>query len=133
MPETNLVYSYWPCTFTFNALALFVMLRLIHTWPSTDTNMTSDRWSYLHENIIFLAIILILKHVLLRLMQKYLIPVINCLLCCMNWYSWGAVRSSHRIRTRSHRISMVVKFYNHTLGLRYGCIPMRYDPPLVLF
>ena len=21
-------------------------------------------------------------------MQKYLNPVINCLLCCMNWYSW---------------------------------------------
>ena len=26
----------------------------------------------------------------------------------------------------SHRIRIVVKFYNHTLRLRYGCIPMQY-------
>ena len=58
-------------------------------WPSTDTNTTSDQWSYLHKNIIFLVIILILKHVLFRLMQKYLSPVINCLLCCMSLYSSG--------------------------------------------
>ena len=101
------------------------ILRLIHMQPSTDTNMTSAQWCYLHNNIIFLIIILILKHVLVRLMQKYLILVINCLLCCMNWYSWGVIRSSHRIRTRSHRIRtrshcirIVVKFYNHTLRLR---------------
>ena len=87
--------------------------------------MTSAQWCYLHKNIIFLVIILILKHVLVRLMQKYLILVINCLLCCINWYSWDVIRSSHRIR-------MVVKFYNHTLRLRYGRIPMRYYPPLVL-
>ena len=30
-------------------------------------------------------------------MQKYLSPIINCRLCCMNWYSWGVIRSSHRI------------------------------------
>ena len=48
-------------------------------------NTTSDQWSYLHKNIIFLVIILTLKHVLLRLMQTYLSPVINCLLCWMNW------------------------------------------------
>ena len=107
-------------------------LRLIHMQPSTDTNMTSAQWCYLHNNIIFLVIILILKHVLVRLMQKYLILVINCLLCCMNWYSWGVIRSSHRIRTRSHCICIVVKFYNHTLRLRYGRIQMRYYPPLVL-
>ena len=57
------------------------------TDPSTDTNMTSDQWFYPHKNIIFLVIILILKHVLFRLMQKYLSPVISCFLCCMNWYS----------------------------------------------
>ena len=102
-------------------------------WSYLHTNTTSDQWSYLHKNIIFLVIILILKLVLLRLMQKYLIPVINCLLCCMNWYSWGVIRSSHRIRTRSHRIRIVVKFYNHTLRLRHGCILMLYYPPLVLF
>ena len=107
-------------------------LRLIHMQPSTDTNKTSAQWCYLHNNIIFLVIILILKHVLVRLMQKYLILVINCLLCCMNWYSWGVIRSSHRIRTRSHCIRIVVKFYNHTLRLRYGRIQMRYYPPLVL-
>ena len=33
----------------------------------------------------------------------------------MNWYSWDVIRSSHHIRTRSHRIRIVVKFYNHTL------------------
>ena len=59
--------------------------------------MTSTQWCYLHNNIIFLVIILILKHVWVKLMQKYLILVINCLLCCMNWYSWGVIRSSHRI------------------------------------
>ena len=94
--------------------------------------MTSAQWCYLHNNIIFLVIILILKHVLVRLMQKYLILIINCLLCCMNWYSWGVIRSSHRIRTRSHCIRIVVKFYNHTLRPRYGRIQMRYYPPLVL-
>ena len=96
------------------------MLRLIHMYPATDTNTTSDQWPCLHKNIIFLVIILILKHVLFRLMQKYLIPVINCLLCCMNWYSWGVIRKSHRIGTCSHRIRMAVKFYNHTLRLRCG-------------
>ena len=90
-------------------------------YSSTDTNMTSDQWSYLHKTIMFLVIILILKHILFRLMQKYLNLVINRLLCCMNWYSWGVIRSLHRIRTRSYRIRIVVKFYNHTLRLRYGC------------
>ena len=51
--------------------------------------MTSDQWSYLHKNIIFLVITLILKHVLFRLMQKYLSPIINCLLCSISWYSFG--------------------------------------------
>ena len=97
------------------------MLRLIHMQPSTDTNTMSDQWSYLHKNIIFLVIILILKHVQFRLMQKYLSSVINCLLCCMNWYTWSVIRKSRRIRTRSHRIRMVVKFYNHTLRLRCRC------------
>ena len=109
------------------------MLRLIHVQPSADTNTTSDQWFYHHKNIIFLVIILILKHVLFRLMQKYLGLVINCLSCCMNWYSWGVIRSSHRIRTRSHRIRIVVKFYSHALRVRYGCIPMWYYPPVVLF
>ena len=72
--------------------------------------------------MILLVIILILKHVLFRLMQKYLSPVINCLLCCMNWYSWGVIRKSHRIRTRSHRIRMVVKCYNHTVRMRSDAV-----------
>ena len=32
---------------------------------------------------------LISKHVLFKVNQKYLSLVINCLSCCMNWYSWG--------------------------------------------
>ena len=52
--------------------------------------------------------------------------------CCMNWYSHGVIRSSHRIRTRSRPIRIVVKFYNHTLQLRYGCIPTQYFPLSVL-
>ena len=70
--------------------------------------MTSDQRSYLHKNIIFLVITLILKHAPFILKQKYLIHVTNCLLRCMNWYSWGVIRSSHCIRTRSHRIRIVV-------------------------
>ena len=109
-----------------NAHNLYRVLRLIHMQASsTHTNTTSDQWSYLHKSIIFLVIILSLEHVLFRLIQKDLIPVINCPLCCMNWYSWGVIRSSHRICTRLHRIRIVVKFYNHTLQLRYRCIPMR--------
>ena len=65
-------------------------------------------------------------------MQKDLIPVISCPLCCMNWYSWGIIRSSHLNRTRLHRIRIVVKFYKHALRLRYGCIPMQYFPLWVL-
>ena len=89
--------------------------RLIHM--STDTSIRMRRpinGLYLHKSIIFLAIILILKHVLLRLMQKYLSLIFRCLLCCMNWYSCGFIRSSHRIGTRLCRIRIVVKFYNHT-------------------
>ena len=78
-------------------------------YSAADTNTTSDERSYLHKNIIFLVIILISKHALFRLMQKYLIQVINCLLCCMNWYSWGVIHSSHRICTRSHRIRISCK------------------------
>ena len=67
------------------------------------------------KKTIFLVIILILKHALFRLMQKYPSLVINCLLCCMNCcYSWGVIRKSHRIYTCSHRI----KFYNYTLRMR---------------
>ena len=110
-----------------------IMYRLIHMQPSTDTNATSDQWSYLHKNMIFLVIILILKHVLFRPSQKYLSLVITCLLCCTNCYPCGVIRSSHRIGTRLCSVCIVVKFYNHTLRLRYGCIPMRYYPPLVLF
>ena len=66
--------------------------------PSTGTNKTSDQRSYFHKNIIFLVLLLILKHVLFRLMHKYLSPVINCLLCSISLYSWGVIRSSHRIR-----------------------------------
>ena len=91
-------------------------------YPATDTNATSDQWSCSHKNILFLVIILILKHVLFRVMQKYLSPVINCLLCFMNWYSWGVIRKSHRIGTCSHRIRMVVKFYNHTVRMHSDAV-----------
>ena len=86
------------------------LLRLIHMrvhiQQSTDTNMTPYQWSYFHKNIICLVIILISKHVVFRMMQKYLRPVINCLLCCLNWYSWVVICSSHRICIRSHRVRM---------------------------
>ena len=59
-------------------------------------------------------------------MQKDLIPLINCPLCCMDWFSWDVIRSSHLIHTRSHRIHVVIKFYNHMSRLQNGCIPMRY-------
>ena len=36
--------------------------------------------------------------------------------------------SLHSIGTRSHRIRTVVKFYNHTSRLRYGCRPTSYLP-----
>ena len=41
-----------------------------------------------------------------------------------NWYSWGVIRSSHRI-LHSENFT--------TIRCGYGCIPMRYYPPLVLF
>ena len=91
-----------------------------------------DQWSYLHKSIIFL-VILIFNHVLFRLMQKHLTLVINCLLFCTNWYSSDVIRSSYPIRTRSHRIRTVVKFYNYKLWLRNGCIWMRHYPPSAIF
>ena len=42
----------------------------------------------------------------------------------MNWYFWSVILSSRRIRTRPYGIRILVKFYNHTLWLRYGCIPI---------
>ena len=68
--------------------SLPIRLRLIHMYQVTDTNTTSDQWFYLHKNIILLAIILILKHILFRLTQKYVSPVMNCLVCCMSLYSF---------------------------------------------
>ena len=59
-------------------------------------------------------------------MQKDPTPLINCPLSCMNWYSWGVIRSLHCIHIHSHRICIVVKFYNHKLRLWYGCILMQY-------
>ena len=94
--------------------------------PSTDTNMTSDQWSYIHRNIIFLVLSLILKHVLFRLMQKYLIPVINCLLCCMNWYSWGVIGSSQSYRNRivvKGRESLFTKQKSSSISFIYSSWP----------
>ena len=51
-------------------------------------------------------------------MQNNLIPVINCPLWCMNWYSWGILRSSLRIRTHLLHIRTVVKFT--TIRCGYG-------------
>ena len=68
--------------------SLPIRLRLIQMYPVTDTNRTSDQWFYLHKNIILLAIILILKHILFSLTQKYVSPVMNCLVCCMSLYSF---------------------------------------------
>ena len=58
-------------------IVLISFLRLIHVQPSTDKNTTSDQWSYLHKNIMFLVNVLILRHLLFRLIQKYLSPVGN--------------------------------------------------------
>ena len=38
----------------------------------------------------------------------------------MNLYSWGVICSSNRIRTRSHRVRMVVKFCSPTIRWGYG-------------
>ena len=62
----------------------------------------------------------------LQTMQKDYDLILFCLLCCMNWYSWGFIHTYFPIRTHSLPIRRVVKFYNHTLRLRCGCIPMRY-------
>ena len=50
-------------------------------------------------------------------------------------YSWGIIRTSLRIcthslgiHTHSLRIRTVLKFYNHTLWIRYGYNPFRYSP-----
>ena len=66
----------------------------------TDMNTTSNQWSYLHKNIFF-VIILISRHKLFRLIQKYISPMINnCLLCCMNWYASGVIRKTYCIHTQ---------------------------------
>ena len=64
--------------------------------------------------------------------QKNFDSIIFCVLCCMNWYSWGIISTSLRIRTHSLCIRTVVKFHNQTLRLQYGCIAMRYYPPRML-
>ena len=45
----------------------------------------------------------------------------------MNWYFYGVISSSYRIGTRSHRVRMVVKFYNHTLS---ASVPIHSDAVL---
>ena len=56
-------------------------------------------------------------------MQEYVCPLINCLLSCMKRYSWGVIRSSDRIRARSHRIGTVVNFT--TIRCSYDTDPFR--------
>ena len=77
------------------------------------------------------VIILISRHILFRLIQKYISPMItNCLLCCMNCL---VLFAKHIVSIHSsHHICMVLKFYNHTLRLLWGYVPMRCYPPLVL-
>ena len=77
----------------------------------------------------FIVTFEILKHVLFRLFRntsfsKFLIRVINCHPCCMNWYSRDIISLLH--------IHIVAKVYNHTLQLWYRCISMEYFPPWVL-
>ena len=91
-------------------------------YPATDTNTTSDQWSCLHKNIIFLVIILILKHVLFRLMQKYLIPVINCLLCCMNWYSWGVASYRYMFASYSYGCKILQPCVAATVRMRSDAV-----------
>ena len=93
--------------------------------------MTYAQWCYLHNNIIFLVIILILKHVLVRLMQKYLILVFNCLLCCMNWYSWGVIRSSHCIRTRSYSCKILQPYVAATVRTHSDAVLSSTSAPLM--
>ena len=61
-----------------------------HTHVKAKTNLTSDQWSYLHGNRIFVIIIIL-----------GLSPIISCLLCCINWYSSSIIRSSPRAHTHS--------------------------------
>ena len=69
----------------------------------------------------FSLFLLVLKYILFRLSKKTSSGISTVLLCCMNWYSWGIIRSSLRIHTYT-----VVKFYNHALRLSYGYISIQY-------
>ena len=85
----------------------------------TDMNTMSNQWYYLHKNIIFFVIILISRHILFRLMQKYISPMItNCLSCCVNCL---VLLAKHIVSIHSsHHICMALKFYNHMLQLLWG-------------
>ena len=93
--------------------------------PSTDTNMTSDQWSYLHKNIIFLVIILILRHVLFILIQKYLSPVINSLLCCMNRYSGGVNLKSCSCKILQPYVAAMVQMCSDAVFFSTGALLMK--------
>ena len=100
-------------------------------YPATDTNGTSDQWFYLQKNIIFLVIILILKHILF---DTEIPQPSNELPCMLHELVFLGCHSQFvLVRTHSDCIRIAVKFYDHTLRLGYGCIPMRYYASLVLF
>ena len=101
-------------------------------YPSTDTNVTSDHWSYLRKNIIFLAIILILKHVLFRLMQKYLSLVIICLLsvflrCHSQFtsYRYTFVSYSYSCKILQPYVAATVRMHSDAVLSSYGALLMK--------
>ena len=101
-------------------------------WSMTAQN-TFTRF---HKNIISLVIILISKHVLFRMMQKYLRPVINCFFFLLHKlvFLWCHLQfESYPYTFASCSYGCKILQSNHTMGLRYRCIPKWYYPPLVLF
>ena len=123
--QTWVSYVNHSCTYA-PPFQLRQVRELIHMLPATEYVSGIQTMSYLHKKEIFIVTSLILGDVLFtRAMQKDFDSIILGLLCFMNWYSLRDIRILHCIRTRLHRIRTVVKFYNHTSGLRYGCRPMR--------
>ena len=88
-------------------------------WPATEyvNDLRPIVLTSLKRTIIVIS--LNFQHELFR--QCFCLSIF-CLLCCMD--SSGLIRGSLRILAHSLRIRTVVKFYNHTLPLRYRCITM---------
>ena len=50
-------------------------------------------------------------------MQKYVSQVVNCLLCCMNWYSWGVILTSHTFASYSYSCKILQPYAAATVRM----------------